>query len=195
VQEPTRTGYGMGASVLMAGIFLIPMTATQVVVGQFVGRIERAVGSKVPLLAGAALTAAGFAVLVAARTEAWQVFLASGLIGLGIGLAYSALANLIVEHVSQAETGVATGMNSVMRTVGGALGAQITASLLAGHVGPAGDPTSRAYGLAFGACAVALVVSIAVGTLIPGRGRRRYSPHSAEPPPPGPVPARAGSAR
>jgi MFS family permease len=195
VQEPTRTGYGMGASVLMAGIFLIPMTATQVVVGQFVGRIERAVGSKVPLLAGAALTAAGFAVLVAARTEAWQVFLASGLIGLGIGLAYSALANLIVEHVSQAETGVATGMNSVMRTVGGALGAQITASLLAGQVGPAGDPTSRAYGLAFGACAVALVVSIAVGTLIPGRRRRRYPPHSAEPAPPGAVPARAGSAR
>jgi MFS family permease len=156
----------------MAGIFLIPMTATQVVVGQFVGRIERAVGSKVPLLCGAALTAAGFLVLVADRTQAWEVFLASGLIGLGIGLAYSALANLIVEHVSQAQTGVATGMNSVLRTVGGALGAQISASLLAGDVNAAGDPTSGAYGLAFSACAAALVVSIVVGSLIPGRPRR-----------------------
>lgn len=194
VQEPKSTGYGLGVSVLMAGVFLIPMTATQVVVGQFVGRIERAVGSKVPLLSGASLTAAGFAVLVAGRTEAWQVFVASGLIGLGVGLAYSALANLIVEHVSQEQTGVATGMNSVLRTVGGALGAQIGASLLAGDVDALGDPTSHAYGLAFGACAAALIVSVVVGLLIPGRSPGRYAVEAVVPPGV-PVPAPAGSAR
>jgi EmrB/QacA subfamily drug resistance transporter len=176
VQEPKSTGYGLGVSVLMAGVFVIPMTVTQIVLGQFVGRIERAVGSKWPLLAGAALTCSGFLVLLAGRTHAWQVLLASGLIGLGVGFAYSALANLIVEHVSQAQTGVATGMNSVMRTVGGALGAQIGASLLSSDVDALGHPTAAAYGHAFGACAGALVISVAVGTLIPVRAGSRPDP-------------------
>ena len=173
VQEPEATGYGFGASVLMAGVFLIPSTVTQVLIGQFVGRIERRVGSKPPLLAGAAVTGASFLVLVIARTQAWEVYVSSALLGLGIGLAFAGLANLIVEHVRQDQTGVATGMNTVMRTLGGAVGGQVAATILAGHLGAAGRPTSAGYGLAFAMCAGALALSVAVGTLIPRRAARR----------------------
>jgi EmrB/QacA subfamily drug resistance transporter len=169
VQEPESTGYGFGATVLIAGLFLVPSTIAQVLVGQFVGRIERRVGSKPPLLAGAGLTAASFALLVIARSQPWEVYVASALLGAGIGLAFAGLANLIVEHVRQEQTGVATGMNTVMRTIGGALGGQLTATLLAGQLGAGGLPTSGAYGSAFAMCAGALVVAIAVGTLIPRR--------------------------
>ena len=55
------------------------------------------------------------------------------LIGIGIGLAYAAMANLVVQAVRQDQTGVATGINTIMRSLGGAVGAQISASLLAGH--------------------------------------------------------------
>ena len=170
VQEPESTGYGFGATVLAAGIFLIPATITQVLVGQFTGRIERAVGSKIPLLVGAAFAASAFLLLVAARSSAWEVYVASGLLGTGIGLAFAALANLIVENVRQDQTGVATGMNTVMRTLGGALGGQLAATVLSGNLGPGGLPSSSAYGLAFALCAAALLVGVAVGTLIPRRG-------------------------
>jgi EmrB/QacA subfamily drug resistance transporter len=173
VQEPTSTGYGFGATVLAAGVFLIPSTITQVLIGQFVGRIERRVGSKIPLLVGAGVTGASFLLLVIARSQSWEVYVSSALLGLGIGLAFAGLANLIVEHVRQEQTGVATGMNTVMRTLGGALGAQLAATILTGNLGAGGLPTSHAYGLAFGMCALALAVSVAVGTLIPRRGPRR----------------------
>jgi MFS family permease len=172
VQEPTSTGYGFGATVLAAGVFLIPSTITQVLIGQFIGRIERRVGSKLPLLAGAAVTGGSFLLLVIARSERWEVYVSSGMLGLGIGLAFAGLANLIVEHVRREQTGVATGMNTVMRTLGGAVGAQLAATILAGDLGAAGQPTSHAYGLAFAMCAGALALSIAVGTLIPRRGPR-----------------------
>jgi EmrB/QacA subfamily drug resistance transporter len=172
VQEPVSTGYGFGASVLMAGVFLIPSTVTQVLVGQFIGRIERRVGSKPPLLAGAAITGAAFLLLVVARSQRWEVYASSALLGAGIGLAFAALANLIVEHVRPEQTGVATGMNTVMRTLGGAVGGQLAATILAGNLGRAGLPSSHAFGLAFGMCAAALALGILAGTLIPRRGAR-----------------------
>lgn len=172
VQEPKSTGYGFGVSVVASGLVLLPSTVLLVLVGQFTGRIERRVGSKTGLLAGAAFAAAAFLVLVVARSQQWEVYVASALLGTGIGLAFGALANLIVENVRQDQTGVATGMNTVMRTIGGALGGQIAATLLAGHLGAHGQPTSHAYGLAFGMCAAALIVGVAVGALIPKRMAR-----------------------
>ena len=51
--------------------------------------------------------------------------------GVGIGLAFAAMANLIVEAVDRTKTSVATAMNTIMRTIGGSLGGQITASVVA----------------------------------------------------------------
>ena len=169
VQEPKSTGYGFGVSVVASGLVLLPSTVMLVLVGQFTGRIERRVGSKTGLLGGAAFAAAAFVLLLLARSHQWEVYIASALLGTGIGLAFGALANLIVENVRSDQTGVATGMNTVMRTIGGALGGQIAATLLAGHLGSGGQPTSHAYGLAFAMCAGALIVSLAVGALIPKR--------------------------
>jgi EmrB/QacA subfamily drug resistance transporter len=181
VQEPESTGYGFGATVLMAGLFLIPATVSQVLIGQFVGRIERRVGSKIPLLVGSGLTASSFLLLVVARSHAWEIYVSSALLGLGIGLAFAGLANLIVEHVRQDQTGVATGMNTVMRTLGGAVGGQLAATILAGNLGATNQPTSAGYGLAFAMCALALVISVAVGTMIPRHGRRQPEAAPARP--------------
>src|SRR5581483_5149466 len=53
VQEPRSTGYGFGASITAAGIFLVPSTVMMLLVGQLAGPLERRFGSKPPLLAGA----------------------------------------------------------------------------------------------------------------------------------------------
>src|SRR4051812_13261883 len=44
VQEPKSTGYGLGASVTTAGLFLLPSTIAIVGVGQMAGRPERRIG-------------------------------------------------------------------------------------------------------------------------------------------------------
>ncbi len=93
------------------------------------------------------------------------------MLGIGVGLAFAALANLIVQNVRQDQTGVATGVNTVMRTLGGAIGAQIAATFLAGNLDRAGLPSDTAYSLAFGMCGGALLVSVIASLLIPSRRR------------------------
>jgi hypothetical protein len=51
--------------------------------------------------------------------------------GIGIGLAFAALGNLIVQAVPPYQTGVTSGMNTVLRTLGGALGGPIAATFVA----------------------------------------------------------------
>src|SRR5437764_2718714 len=57
VETPSHVGYGFGASVTGAGLFLLPATIAMLVAGAQTGRLERRFGSKPPLLAGAATTA------------------------------------------------------------------------------------------------------------------------------------------
>ena len=44
------------------------------------------------------------------------MLISSSLLGIGIGLAFAALGNIVVQAVDDHQTGVASGMNTVMRT-------------------------------------------------------------------------------
>ena len=169
VETPGRAGYGFGSSVTGAGLFLAPSTLAMLLAGAQTGRLEKRFGSKPPLLAGASLTAAAYLLLTVARTERWEIYLAALLLGAGIGLAFAAMVNLIIENVGPAQTGVATGMNTVTRTVGGAFGGAATASILAGTIGASGYPSSDGFTIAFAACAGALALGVLVGLAIPQR--------------------------
>ncbi|MGX6449465.1 MFS transporter, partial [Patulibacter sp. S7RM1-6] len=171
VQEPESTGYGFGASVTAAGVFLLPSTLTMLAVGPAAGWIERRFGAKASLVAGCLFAAAAYALLAVAHGAHWEIYLASALLGVGIGLSFAALANLIVGAVRQDQTGVATGMNTVMRTVGGAVGGQVAGTMLAGGIVAAtGLPRESAFTAAFAMGAGALLVGAVVALLIPGRG-------------------------
>jgi EmrB/QacA subfamily drug resistance transporter len=165
VSEPTSSGYGFGASVTQAGLFLAPSTLGMLLMGPVSGRLSEKVGSRVPLILGGLATTASFLLLALAHDHHWEIYVASALLGAGIGLAFASLANLIVEAVPPQQTGVATGMNTVMRTLGGSVGGQIGASVLAGTV-VAGVPTeggfTGAFALAAGACALASLAALAV---------------------------------
>lgn len=172
VETPERVGYGFGASVTEAGLFLLPATLAMLVFGAQTGRLEKRFGSKPPLLAGAVCASGAYGLLAAFRDERWQIYLAAFLLGVGIGLAFAAMVNLIIENVGPAETGIATGMNTVTRTVGGAFGGAVTASILAGSIERGGYPSAAGYTAAFAACAIAPAVGLLIGFRIPGRRPR-----------------------
>jgi EmrB/QacA subfamily drug resistance transporter len=179
VETPKRIGYGFAASVTQAGLFLVPSTLAMLVFGSQTGRLERRFGSKPPLLAGGLLAGTSFAMLAFSRGSQWEIYLASILLGSGIGLAFAAMANLIIENVGPTQTGIATGMNTVTRTVGGAFGGAVTASVLAGTIGADGYPTDHGYTAAFGLCAAALAVGVLVGLAIPQRRpEQAFAPHA-----------------
>jgi EmrB/QacA subfamily drug resistance transporter len=170
VQLPRSTGFGFGASVTEAGLFLLPSTAVMLFAGPVAGLVGTRFGSKVSLLAGTLFAALSFAFLSAEHEHRWAVYCATALMGLGIGFAFASMANLIVEAVDQRETGVATGMNTIMRTIGGSIGGQVSATILASHTA-AGLPTSSAFTIAFAVSAAVVVIAFAATLAIPGRAR------------------------
>jgi MFS family permease len=121
-------------------------------------------------VAGSAFATASFALLLARHDAPWNVYLATGVLGVGIGLAFAALGNLIVEAVPPQQTGVASGMNTVMRTLGGALGAQIGATFIADNI-VAGQPTEHGFELAFLMATLALAFGLLASIAVPGRVR------------------------
>jgi EmrB/QacA subfamily drug resistance transporter len=186
VQAPDGAGYGFGASVTEAGLFLLPSAAVMLVAGPLAGVLGNRVGSKVPLLLGVAFSAFGFAMLAFVHGARLDIYIGSAAMGLGIGMSFSAMANLVVEAVPQSKTGEATGMNAIMRTVGGALGAQIAASIVAAHLLGNGVAAESGYTVAFAVSAGAMVLAGLAGLLIPGRRRTEAAPaHAAAPVPAG----------
>jgi EmrB/QacA subfamily drug resistance transporter len=172
VETPTSAGYGFGASVTGAGLFMLPLTMTMLVVGWSAGWFERRFGSRIPLVAGTLATAAAFGVLTVAHSTRPDIFVATVLMGLGIGLVYAALPNLIVEAVPADQTGVATGINTIARTVGGAFGTQIAASAIAATVVAGALPTEHGFTVAFAIVTGFLALAIAAALSVPRRGAR-----------------------
>jgi EmrB/QacA subfamily drug resistance transporter len=190
VQEPASTGYGFGASVTVAGLYLLPATMAILIVGQMAGVLERRIGSRGALIGGALFALACYVMLVADRSQPLEIYVAAGLLGIGIGLSFSAMANLIVENVPQEQTGVATGMNAVTRTLGGAFGGQLAATLLASNLGAGGAPTDAGFGLSFLMCLIALAAAFGFALWVPRRGAYTETEIVALPETEGPAPER-----
>jgi EmrB/QacA subfamily drug resistance transporter len=180
VELPKSTGFGFGASVTAAGLFMVPATVTMLLAGSLAGPLERRFGSKALLAAGTVASAGSFALMAFAHSARIDIYLATTLLGLGIGLAFAALANLIVEAVPPDQTGVATGVNTIARSLGGALGSQVVASILAGAVtGAAALPSESGFTWSFALASAVLVAGAVVALAIPGRRRAAQPPNFA----------------
>jgi EmrB/QacA subfamily drug resistance transporter len=180
VETPRSAGYGFSASVTEAGLFLLPATVAMLLVGPLAGRMSVTVGSKVPLALGALLSAVAYVMLALLHDQGWQIAAATFVLGMGIGLAFASMANVIVESVRPEETGVATGMNVIFRNVGGSLGGQVSASVLTASVVAAGLPTEQSFVVAFWLAAAMLLLGFVAALLVP---RSRPQGEAADPAP------------
>jgi EmrB/QacA subfamily drug resistance transporter len=169
VELPKSTGFGFGASVTQAGIYMLPSTIGMLVAGPFAGRLSGSVGSRLPLQVGAVVSCVAFVLLAAVHDSGASIYAAMLIMGVGIGFAFASMANLIVESVPPEQTGVATGMNTIVRSIGGAIGAQVAASIVTATLAASGLPSERGFTIAFAAAAGALAVGAVVAVLIPSR--------------------------
>ena len=168
VTAPKSTGYGLGVSVTGAGLFLLPSTIAIVIFSPVGGRLGQIAGAKVLFILGCAISMVACGIL-AAVNEPWEIYLGSGVMGVGVGFAFAASANLIVEAVRPDQTGVASGMNTIVRTIGGSLGADLAATILAANILAGGFPAHRAYTFSYILCAVVMGAGVAVAFAVPGR--------------------------
>ncbi|MET7699389.1 MFS transporter [Streptomyces sp. NPDC005485] len=175
VQTPSAAGYGFGASVTASGLLMLPMLVAMFFSGVLSGRLEPVLGAKKLLTSGAALGAFACGFLAVWHDEQWQVAFAAGVFGLGIGLAFASMANLIVGSVPPEQTGAATGMNANIRTIGGSIGAAVTSVLVTGRLQPSGLPHASGYTHGFALMAVLCLAAALASLLVPARRSGRIT--------------------
>jgi MFS family permease len=173
VETPRSSGFGFGDDVTKAGLILLPSTVMMLLFGPVSGRLSRRFGGKLPLALGAAGCSFAFVFLAIAHGRPLDFYIGSALLGIGIGLSFAAMANLIVDAVPSEQTGVATGMNTVTRSLGGAVGGQVAGSVIASSVTAAGMATEHGFTIAFVIAAVAGALGVLSALSVPGSVRSR----------------------
>jgi EmrB/QacA subfamily drug resistance transporter len=176
-QTPSAAGYGFGASVTESGLILLPSSVTMFLAGMYSARAARRIGPKSVVVIGSLIVALAMAMVAFAHTHPWQLVVANGVMGVGVGLIFACLSNLIVAAVPAEQTGVASGMNANIRTVGGSIGAAVMATIVTAAVFPDGLPHESGYTNGFVMLTIVMLVCAAVALKIPAVDRRVIEEH------------------
>ncbi|ONK09896.1 MFS transporter [Streptomyces sp. MP131-18] len=185
LQLPEATGYGLGQSMLAAGLWMAPSGLMMMVVSPLGARLSAARGPRTSLLAGALFIAFGYVIALGLSGSTWGVLIFTSVISIGIALAYAAMPALIMAAVPATETAAANGLNTLMRSIGTSTSSAVVGVLLANMTTSFGGvalPSENGFRtvLIFGACA-ALVATLVI-LAIPGRAARPASATAHVPP-------------
>lgn len=170
VQMPAATGYGLGATATITGLFLMPLGVGGTLTAPLAGRLEKLLGARGVMVLGTAAIAGSCLVLLGAAGRPWVIVIATALAGVGIGLGLTQAMNIVVTTVPPQRTGAVSGIALVVKSVGGTLGAQIGASILAADVIPGTPaPTWHAMEIAFWTSAAVGAVAVVLSLALPAR--------------------------
>ncbi|MEU3528221.1 MFS transporter [Streptomyces sp. NPDC038707] len=166
LQLPAQTGYGLGRSMLAAGLVMAPQGLVMMVMAPVSALITKSRGPKTTLMTGALIVAAGYVLNIVLMSEIWHLVLVSCVIGAGVGFAYGAMPALIMGAVPPSETAAANSLNTLMRSIGtsvasavaGVILAQMTTSL-GGHALPSENGFKAVMALGAGAAALAFLLA------------------------------------
>ncbi|PYC87416.1 MFS transporter [Streptomyces tateyamensis] len=170
VQTPTAAGYGFGASVVVAGLALLPFSVVSVLSSKAVVPLARRTSTTTVLTVGCLVSLAAMVVFLFARDHLWQVLVVMAIAGLGVGSTFAVMPGLIVSSVPAAEVGSAVSFNQVLRYVGYSTGSALCGAVLQAHTA-AGQRLPSADGYRAAAllgCAVWVVIAV-VTIVLPRR--------------------------
>jgi MFS family permease len=166
-QEPSSTGYGIGASATEAGLFLVPGLVLLTITSIFAGRLSARVGPTLTLRLGVAVGTVGVAGLTLSHTSPAAVILWTAILYVGVGGAFGAMPTIILQGVPQSQSGQSTAINTIVRMVGSAVGVQLAATVVTASIVAGGAPTDRGYTIAFALSAAAGIAALFLSFAIP----------------------------
>jgi MFS family permease len=172
LMSPTATGYGLGQSMVSAGLALAPAGIVMMLLSPVSAMITARKGPKTTLMTGTVVIAAGYALAFFLTSAVWQIVLASAIIGAGIGLAYASMPGLIMGAVPITETAAANGLNTLMRSVGTSTSAAVMSVVLANmtmRLGLVSLPSLSGFRTTFVIAIAAAGLALVFTALIPTR--------------------------
>ncbi|MGW0816145.1 MFS transporter [Streptomyces viridiviolaceus] len=172
LQLPSATGYGLGQSMVVAGLCVAPLGLTMMFTAPVYARLSARYGPRTTLIIGLLVIAIGYAGGLGLMDAAWQTVITSVMLGAGIGLAYSSLPALIVGAVPASETGAANGLNTLMRSIGTSVSSAVIGMVLANtanDVGGVAVPTMHGFRVSFLIATAAVAVGLVMAFFLPRR--------------------------
>ena len=168
-QAPADDGAGFGASIVVAGLILLPFSLASVVAGRVARTVADRSGARLVLPMAALVQSGAFVLFLLARTQLWELFVLMAVAGFGVGAAFAAFPALIISAVPPEETGSAMSLNQVLRYIGFAVGSALTATVLAASsAAGTAAPGARGYDVV-AVIGLAVCLTTAVVTwVIPG---------------------------
>lgn len=126
-----------GATPFIAGLELLPMSVSFVIVSQLVGYLTNNLGPRIIMTAG--MAGMGFGALAIAfiseNTSLPVIELALVVVGIGLGLNTAPVNGVAVAAVPPARSGTASGVLNTARMVGATMGVAILGSVFAAYAG------------------------------------------------------------
>ncbi|MGW1914186.1 MFS transporter [Streptomyces sp. NPDC002076] len=174
LQLPRATGYGLGQSMVVAGLCVAPLGLTMMFTAPLYARLSAKYGPKVTLITGLLIIALGYGGGLGLMDAAWQTIVTSVVLGAGIGLAYSSLPALIVGAVPASETGAANGLNTLMRSIGTSVSSAVIGMVLANtakNMGGIAIPTMHGFRVSFLIATAAVAVGLLMALFLPKASR------------------------
>lgn len=170
LQLPESTGFGLGQSILVAGLVMAPSGLVMMLIAPLSARITTSRGPKVTLMLGAIIVAAGYGLGIVMMAAVWQLVLIAVIIGAGTGLAYGAMPALIMGAVPPSETAAANSFNTLMRSLGTSFASAVAGVILAQmtvSVGSATLPSEGGFQVIMAAAALAAIGALILAAFLP----------------------------
>ena len=174
-----------GLSPLESAVRVLPWTVMPMIAAPISGVLSDRIGGRPLMVAGLLLQAAGLgwqAAVTTAGVGYGSLVLPFIVSGLGMGLFFAPLANVVLGSVSAEQEGKASGANSAIREVGGVLGVAVLASLFS-STGSYATPETFVDGLVPAMAVGAAVVAAAAIAALAVPARRRAAAVSPHPEP------------
>jgi MFS family permease len=174
LELPSATGYGLGQSILAAGLWMAPAGLMMMMFAPVSSALMQRSGAKHTLMLGATVIGVGYVVAVALMDAPWQLLIASCIAAAGVGIGYAAMPTLILDAAPVREAASAVGVNALMRSVGTTLSSAVMATILTGATTSLGGvelPSLGAFQVCFVVGAAAAFVGVAIAATIPRRRR------------------------
>jgi MFS family permease len=174
LQLPAATGYGLGRSMVVAGLCVAPLGLTMMFTAPVYARLSAKYGPKVTLIIGLLIIAISYGGGLGLMNAAWQTVITSVILGAGIGLAYSSLPALIVGAVPASETGAANGLNTLMRSIGTSVSSAVIGMVLtntAHQVNGLSIPTMHGFRVSFLIATAAVALGLLLALFLPRQNR------------------------
>lgn len=186
LEMPEVTGYGLGQSILAAGLWMAPGGLMMLAFAPVSSSLINGLGARITLAIGATVVSGGYVIALGMMSAPWQLMVASLVASAGVGIGYAAMPTLIMDNVPEAESGSSIGVNTLMRSIGTTTAGAVMAAILtskattiAGH----SIPDKTAFQLCFLICAVVSLVGAAVTLLVPRQRRSAQDDHDDTPSP------------